>query len=434
LTDQEEIMAQGNMINNDNSNWMKKFIPIWSAQVFSLLGSGLVQFALVWYLTKETGSATILAMATFVALIPDVLLAPFAGALVDRWNRRLVMILADGSIAVITLGLALLFAFDKVQIWHIFVVLFLREAGAVFHWPAMQSSTSLMVPDKHLARVAGINQALRGGLSIIAPPLGALLMSLLAFYQVIAIDIVTALIAITPLFFIRIPQPVRKGSDSAININIVLKDTAEGLKFVKAWPGILMLGLVAAFINFVLAPFSTFLPLLVTQHFSKGVWELSLLESCIGFGVVGGGLLLGVWGGFKKRILTSMVGVIGLGVGVLLVGLAPSTAFFLAVIGVTIIGLMNPIANGPLQAIMQSKIPPEMQGRVMSLITSICTAMMPISMLVSAPVANSLGLRFWYWMGGLVTIIMGIAAMMNPRIMKIEEKTFDNENTVIAVN
>ena len=427
-------MVEANSTSVNENQWMKKFIPIWSAQVFSLLGSSLVQFALVWYLTRETGSATVLAMSTFVALIPDVLLAPFAGALVDRWNRRVVMILADGSIAVITLGLAILFALGKVQIWHIFVVLFLRETGAVFHWPAMQSSTSLMVPEKHLSRVAGINQALRGGLSIVAPPLGALLMTILPFYQVIAVDIVTALIAITPLFFIRIPQPVRQDIQTVVTPGTIMKDVVDGFKFVKAWPGMLMLGLLAAFINFVLAPFGTFLPLLVTKHFLKGVWELSLLESCLGFGIVGGGLLLGVWGGFKKRIVTSLAGVIGVGLGVLLVGLAPANAFYLAVVGMIVLGVMNPMANGPLMAIMQSKIPPEMQGRVMSLVTSVCTAMMPLALLVSAPIANTLGLRFWYWMGGLITILIGIAAMFSSRIMAIEEKTFENEGTVIAVN
>ena len=106
--------------------------------------------------------------------------APFAGALIDRWNRRLVMIIADGSIALVTLVLVILFATNLVQVWHIFVVLFLRAAGSMFHWPAMQASTSMMVPEKHLSRVAGINQAISGGLNIAAPPLGALLMSLIS--------------------------------------------------------------------------------------------------------------------------------------------------------------------------------------------------------------------------------------------------------------
>ncbi len=157
-----------------DSNWKRKFLPIWGAQLFSLLGSGLVQFALVWYITLETGSAAVLATATLIALLPDVLLAPFAGAYVDRLNRRVMMIVADSFIALSTLGLVLLFALDLIQIWHIFMVMFLRSLGGIFHWPAMQASTSLMVPDKHLSRFAGLNQAVRGGLNIVASPLGAL--------------------------------------------------------------------------------------------------------------------------------------------------------------------------------------------------------------------------------------------------------------------
>lgn len=417
-----------------SNQWMKKFLPIWIAQIFSLLGSGLVQFALIWYLTQKTGSVTILAMATFVAIMPDVLIAPFAGALVDRWNRRIVMIVADGAIALLTLGLAILFALNRVEVWHIFVVLFMREVGAMFHWPAMQASTSLMVPEEHLSRVAGINQALRGSLNIIAPPLGALLMSLIAFYQVISIDVVTAIIAITPLLFLRIPQPVRKEVEGGFTIKTMFKDTAEGFKFMKAWPGILMLTMVAALLNFFLVPTGTFLPLLVTKHFQMGVWELSILESAMGIGIVVGGVLLGVWGGFKRKTVTSMIGVIGIGLGVLLVGVAPANLFYLAVAGSIVLGIMNPIANGPLLAIMQSKVPPEMQGRVMGLTNSICTAMMPLALLVSAPVVNKLGLQTWYWASGIITISIGIAMFFIPQIVGLDSVKIEVDQASIAVN
>src|SRR5512133_604992 len=113
-------------------HWMRKFIPIWSAQIFSLPGSGLVQFALVWWITQKTGSAALLATATLVAVLPEVFLAPFAGALVDRWNRRKVMIFADAIIALLTLSLAVLFALGLVQVWHIFVVMALRSVGGIF--------------------------------------------------------------------------------------------------------------------------------------------------------------------------------------------------------------------------------------------------------------------------------------------------------------
>jgi len=404
------------------ADWKRKFIPVWGAQIFSLLGSGLVQFALVWYITQQTGSAALLATSTFVALLPDVLFAPFTGALVDRLNRRVVMIIADGAIALATLGLVLLFAFDRIEIWHIFVVLFLRSLGGTFHWPAMQASTSLMVPEQHLSRFAGLNQAVRGGLNIIAPPLGALLMSLLQFYQVIAIDVITALIAITPLFFISIPQPRQMDAQTRVTPSSVLRDVAEGFNYVKRWRGVFMLILTAAVLNFLLAPSSTLMPLMVTQVFHGDVWKLSLLESMMGIGIVIGGLLLGVWGGFKNRVATSLIGVIGIGLGVLIFGLAPANLFWLAVVGMAFTGFMSPIANGPLQAIMQSKIEPEMQGRVMGLTNSVCMMMMPISLLIAAPVAELAGLRVWYWAGGALVILIGVGLCLVPEVLYLESR------------
>ncbi len=406
-------------IHKDNS-WMRRFIPIWSAQIFSLLGSGIVQFAFVWWMTQKTGSAVILTTATLVAMLPEVFLSPFAGALVDRWNRRWVMVISDGAIAMVTVVLVVLFAMNKVEIWHIYVALFLRSAGGIFQWPAMQASTTLMVPEEHYARIAGLNQAIRGALNIVAAPLGALLMTLLQFYLVVAVDVVTAMIAITPLLFFHIPQPVRQDAGEILTPGRVLKDIGEGFRYLKTWKGLLYLMLLATLLNFMLAPAGTLMPLLVTQHFGKGVWELSLTESAIGIGTVIGGLLLGVWGGFKKRILTSLMGVIGLGFGVLIMGVAPAEYFVIGVVGCALLGIMNPIANGPLQAIMQKTVPPEMQGRIMGLTSSVATAMIPLSMLAATPVAQFLGIRTWFWAGGTLTILLAIIGIFIPEIMMIE--------------
>lgn len=421
-------------LSQTNSNqWLKKFLPIWSAQLFSLLGSSLVQFALVWYLTEKTGSVEVLTTATIMSILPQVLLSPFAGALVDRWNRRIVMILSDGSTAFFTLILVVLFAFGKVQVWQIFVVMFLRAIGGIFQWPAMTSSTSLMVPEKHLSRVAGINQAIQGGLNIVAPPLGALLMSLLAFYQVISIDIITAIIAITPLFFIKIPQPVRQDNGETVTVRTVFKDVAEGFRYMKSLPGMIMLTIVAAFINFTLAPSDTLIPLLVTQHFQKGVWELSLLQSAMGIGVVVGGVLLGIWGGFKSKIGTSMMGVMGLGAGFGILGFAPANSFWLAIVGFALAGVMMPMANGPLQAIMQSRIPPEIQGRVMSFLNSFCTAMMPLGLLIVNPVVKAAGLQTWFWFSGILTICLGISALFMPKVMSLDKAQSVLADAVVTV-
>ncbi len=406
--------------NTVNSNWKKPFFIVWSGQVFSLLGSGLVQFALVWWLTQTTGSAMVLATATLAAILPGVFLGPFAGALVDRWNRRLVMMVADSAIAVSTIFLALLYWWGVIQPWHVFVILFLRALGGVFHYNAMSASTSLMVPEKHLARVAGLNQTLQGVLNIATPPLGALLLGLLQMYYVLSIDVVTAAIAVTALFFVAIPQPKRAEPAQAVSPQIVLRDVREGLRYVMAWPGLVAILIMAMVINFLFVPASTLMPLLITNHFHGGAWHLGAMESFWGIGAVAGGLVLSVWGGFRRKVFTSMAGLIGMGAGAMLTGLAPETAFTTAVAGYAVAGFMNPITNGPLMAFLQSRVSPEMQGRVFSLVQSGCGAMMPLGTLVAAPVANWLGIPAWFIAAGVVTAVIGLAGFAIPVIANIE--------------
>lgn len=402
-------------------NWKPRFFIVWSGQAVSLVGSGLVQFALVWWLTLTTGSAAVLAGATLAAILPEVFLGPFAGALVDRFNRKVVMVVADSSIAAATVILVLLFASGLIQPWHLYVVLFLRGIGGVFHFPAMQASTSLMVPPEHLARIAGLNQLLRGILNIATPPLGALLISLLPMYGVVAVDVITAMIAVGILLSVSIPQPQKERAVETLTPLALLRDVREGLLYVKARPGLVAILIMATLINFLLNPAGMLLPLLVTHHFQGGAWHLSLIESGFGIGIIAGSLILSTWGGFKRKILTSMIGLIGMGSGSLLVGLAPAEAFSLAVAGFCLFGLMNPITNGPLGAILQTRVEPSIQGRVMTLVSSSAMAMSPLGMILAAPVSEWLGIQAWFIAGGFVTIAMGIAGLFIPIVMHIED-------------
>jgi DHA3 family macrolide efflux protein-like MFS transporter len=403
--------------------WAAKFFTIWTGQAFSLVGSALVQFALVWWLTQKTGSATVLATVSLVALLPQIVLGPFVGALVDRWNRRVIMIVADSSIAIATAGLMVLFATGKVEVWHIYVISLIRSLGGAFHYPAMTSSTTLMVPNKHLARVAGANQTLQGLVTVFAPPLGALLISFFPTQSVLAIDIATAALAVIPLFFIDIPQPPRQVAQAAGTTakTSYWQDLGAGLRYVAKWPGLLGLIILAMVLNFLLSPSSSLLPLLILQEFKGGAQELAWVESFFGVGVILGGILLSAWGGFKHRIVTSLIGVIGIGIGVILTGLAPVEMFWLVMAANFILGFMQVFANGPLQAIFQTTIIPDMQGRVFSLIGAGATAMMPLSLLVAGPIADWLGVRVWYVFGGSVCILMTLAAFFLPAIMNIEK-------------
>jgi DHA3 family macrolide efflux protein-like MFS transporter len=406
-------------------NWAPKFFTIWTGQAFSLIGSALVQFALVWWMTKTSGSATVLATATLMALLPQILLGPFVGTLVDRWNRRLIMILADSAIAAATGVLILLFAAGIVQVWHVYLILLIRSLGGAFHGPAMTASTSLMVPKQHLARLAGLNQTLQGILSIFAPPLGALLIGLLPMQGVLAIDISTAVLAVIPLLFLSIPYPPRQmaQANGTANKTSYWHDLREGFTYVVRWPGLLGLLLLAMMVNFLLIPSSSLAPLVITKVFGKGVTELGWMETLFGVGVIVGGLVLSAWGGFKRRIITSLLGIIGIGAGVILMGIAPVNLFYLVLVANFIIGMTQVFANGPLMAIFQSAIEPDMQGRVFSLISAGATAMMPLSLLVAGPISDWLGVRIWYLFGGGLCILVTMVAFSFPAIMNIENNS-----------
>ena len=333
------------------------------------------------------------------------------------------MILADSSIAMVTGVLIFLFLTGRVQVWHVYVIMFLRSLGGAFHSPAMTSSTSLMVPNKHLARVAGMNQTLQGVVSIFAPPLGALLLGLLPTGQVLAVDIVTAAMAVIPLLFLSVPQPPRlvareNGTEQKTSY---WQDLKGGFVYVVRWPGLSGMMLLAMALNFLLSPSSALMPLLVRNEFHGGPPQLALVESIFGVGVILGGLALSTWGGFKRRIITSLTGIIGIGIGTILTGLAPANLFWLLLGAFFILGFTQVLANGPLSAIFQSAISPDMQGRVFSLINAGATAMMPLSLLIAGPVSDWLGVRVWFVFGGAVCILMTIAALFIPAIMNIEQ-------------
>ena len=417
---------QTNVYLQTVKDWRKPFFTIWTGQAFSLFGSTIVQFAIIWWLTRESGSAMVLAVANVVGAAPEFFLGPFVGALVDRWDRRLVMIFADVFIALATFGLAILFWFDLVQIWHIYVILFIRSLGSCFHWPAMMATTSLMVPDKHLSRISGINQALRGGMTIVGPPLGAILLGAIPFYGIISIDVLTAIFAIVSLLFVFIPQPEKLIKKEIISFRLLLNDIKIAGKYVVSWPGLFGVLILAVLLNSLVSPAFVMLPILVTEHFLGGAWHLGAIESAEGFGIIAGGLLMGVWGGFKKRIVSAMAGTIGMGVGLLMVGITPQSLFWLALGALFICGLTNTIQNANFFSIVQAKVSPEIQGRVFTLFQSLIVGILMPAYLVSGKVADWLGIQTFYFIAGFSAIIGGVVALFIPAIMSIEENAVEN--------
>ena len=402
------------------SDWQLNFFPMWLGQAISLVGSRVVQFALIWYLTQSTGSATVLAIATLVGIVPEIVLGPLAGVYVDRWDRQIVMIVADGAVALASWWLAYLFWTGDVAVWQIYLIMFVRAIGGSFHWPAMQASTSLMVPKGQLARINGLNQAVNGLLTIIGPLLGALLLGLLPLYGVMMVDVGTAVLAIFPLVFVLVPLPKR--SEHAEASVTVWSDLRAGLDYILGWRGLMMIIGVAMIIRLLLMPAFALLPLLVSDYFNGTAVQLGLLESILGIGMLIGGVILSLWGGFRRRIYTTLMGIVTTGFSLLLMGFVPADLFFLALVSVFVTGLAVPLVDGPMMAILQAKVEPEIQGRVFTLMGSLLSLTVPFGLLLAGPLSDLVNLQVWYLLAGLACVVLGIAMFFIPDVVNIEER------------
>ena len=404
---------------------MKKFFILWSSQAASQFGSAIVSFALAWYLAKETGSATVLSTAIIVTVLPPIIMGPFIGPFIDRWSRKKIMIFADLTTALFTAVLVVLFFTDTVQIWHIYAVMVGRSIGGeVFQSPALGASIPMIVPEKHLVRANGLFQMLQYGIKIVAPIAGAFFMEKLSMHWVLSIDIITAVIAVGCLLPLMIPQPPRTTLTVKPNY---FGDMKQGFRYIWSRPGLAMLiGLVALLVFFA-TPGASLIPILVQEHLGGDVIKLGWLGTASGIGGIAGGLLLAVWGGFKKRMWTALMGfavMIPCSIGL---GLTSVSYFYTTVIAMVFMGVGNAFVSAPLTAIMNKVIARDMQGRVFSLYGSIVMAMMPIGLLIAGPVADTFGIRSLYFIASAGWLIILPLALLSKPLMNLENQKAEEQ-------
>jgi len=409
-------------VTNSPRHWAVSFFILWSGQALSLLGSRVASFALVWWVTQQTGSAVALTTLTLMFFLPQIFLGPVAGALIDRWPRRRVLLAADATTALASALLALLFWLDALHLWQIYVATCIGSLAGAFHFSAMTASTSLMVPATQLTRVQGANQILQGLMTVAAPPLGALAVAALPFAAIMAIDVVTALFAMIPLLWIAIPQPAPQAAHAAAASSTLWGEVRAGLAYIWHWPALLWITLLAMGVNLMAAPIGALLPLLITQHFQGGALELAWLELMLGVGMLAGGVLLGVWGGFRRRTLMFPVGLLGIGLSSLGLGLVPADLFWIALACSFGFGLTSSLLNGTLMAVLQATVDPALQGRVFTVLNSGASAAAPLGLLVAGPVAERWGTSLWFTAGGLVILLVALIAFGMPTIFTLDEQ------------
>lgn len=291
-----------------------------------------------------------------------------------------------------------------------------RAIGQAFHFPAMQATIPLIVPARHLVRISGLTQMFQGIINIAAPPAGALLISIFPMQSVLAIDIVTAAVAITCLAVVTIPKTIR--SLESITSSVI-KEMKQGFHYIWSWKGLRILMILSALLNLFLIPPFTLLPIMVTTHLSGDVLKLGWLEAAFGVGVILGGLILGAWGGFKKSMVTVLLGVAVSGAAVIALGFTSISLFMLGVAACFIIGAGLTFANAPIIAIMQKTIANDMQGRVFSLLGAIGAAATPLGLIIAGPLADSFGISILYFIAGIATLLLCVSAAFIPSVMNL---------------
>src|SRR5690606_26429179 len=266
--------------------WFRTYLFIWSGQFVSMLSSYVVQFAIIIWLSLEYKSAQVLAYAGIASILPQAIIGPIAGVYIDRLNRKNVMMLSDAFIAVCTFVILVVLKNGAINLFWIYILLGLRSVGNAFHTPALQAIAPLLVPQSELIRVAGINQIIQNETSIDCTTIGTIAIASFPISDVLYLDIIGAVLAITSLLLVRIPNLVEQNKGSLLT---VLYDLKEGLRTVSQNRGLSLLFFFAMAITLVVMPAAIMFPLLTTGHYGGGKWEMGLIEVAWGSGMLIGG-------------------------------------------------------------------------------------------------------------------------------------------------
>ena len=384
---------------------MSAFTVIWVGQVFSLLGTSMTRFALTIWAWSITGEATTLALVGFFSYAPTVLLSPFAGALVDRWNRKLAMMLSDLAAGISTIIVLLLFVTGNLQIWHLYVTGAFSGAFLAFQFPAYSATITMLVSKDQYGRASGMLSIARYGSSIFAPVLASILLGIIGINGILSVDVITLLVAISVLLLIHIPQPkvTEEGRKSKGNL---WKESIYGFRYISKRPSLLALQLLYFFIMlFVFFAITVMSPMILARTGSD-VTVLGIVESAFGIGGIIGSVVLSVWGGPKRRINGVFIGFIFAMLGLLLMGLGRDP--FVWALAAFFTMFFVPILDGSDQAIWQSKVPPDVQGRVFGSRLLLSDSSVPISMLLAGPLADHIFEPAMMQGGSLVAIFGGL--------------------------
>ena len=404
-------------------NWKLKFLVIWSGQAISVFTSSIMQMALIWHLAIVTSSALVLSLASIAAFLPMALLGSFAGAFVDRWNRKLTMICADLFIAAVSATLFIYALFAELPLWLIFAVLFVRSIGTSFHNPAISAVTPLIVPETHLTKCAGYTQTVQTSGFIAGTAVAAVLYPLWGVSGMVLLDVAGAVLASISVAAVKIPEPDK--TEQAVpqeNKSGLFFEVKEGYRILKNSKGLFALLWIGAAFSVLFSPVNALFPLMSIDYFGGTTTHASVAEIAFAVGMTLGGIGLGVWGGFKNRAVTLTASVALLGMAVGFSGILPSSGFMVFAACSFFMGFSAPFYTGTQTALMQERIAPEYLGRVFGLYGSIASLAMLLGLAVTGALADLTGINLWFLIAGVSICLLAAAMAAIPSVRNIERE------------
>ena len=399
----------------EKRSWKRTFFTIQSGQAISLITSSALQMALIFYLTEKTNSSMTLALATLVGFLPQGVLGLFIGGWIDRHSRKRIMIGADLFIAAVSALLAVISAFLDPPVWVVLAILFLRSIGSAFHTPSINAVTPLIVPTDKLAKCTRYIQSLQSVSSIVSPALGALLYAQCTLTEIIALDVVGAVIASIAVMLVKIPNidvaniPQSEG---------VLAGAKEAYRILAQQKGLLTLLWMGALYMFAYMPINALFPLISMNHFGGTTWHVAMSESVFAAGMLLGGIVLGVWGGFQRKTTTVLLSIAVMGIALLIAGILPASGFIAFVVCCAIMGFSAPF-YGVQAAIYQEMVSPEYLGRVFSLSLSTMSLAMPLGLIAAGCFADMTGVETWFAISGIFIAGIAVVGAVLPSIKEL---------------
>lgn len=400
-----------------NQSWKNTAARFLTAQTISLFGSSLVQYAIVWYVTLSTSSGRMLTISTVCGFAPQIAISLFAGVWIDRYDRKMLIMLSDTVIALSTLILAIAFLSGHRNIWLLFTVLMIRSAGTGIQTPAVNAVIPQIVPQGHLMRINGIQSTITALIMFLSPAVSGAILSVSTLETTLFIDVFTALIGVGITSVLAIPGYRKDRMEDHAGTSSGISSLKQGFLYLKTDSFVRHLLLFQIAVLFLISPSAFLTPLMVSRTFGPQVWRLTASEMTYSIGSVLGGILITSWGGFKKRLKTTVLA--GWLYGVLMAGLGMAPAFLIYLACNMMIGITSPCYNSPITVSIQEQVPASMQGRVFSFMQISTSCALPLGMMVFGPLADAVRIQTLL-IGGGVAVMICTAAFYFAIIKKTE--------------